>query len=222
MLRRILLSSVLLPLVAAGPVLLAQTTTQQHHPPETTNEYIKVLEDPGRDAWQLPDQVIENLGLHQGDEVADLGAGSGYFTVRLAREVGPGGKVYAVDIDPKMLDYIDRRAQEEKLDNIQTILADPDNPKLGSQSVDLIFICDVLHHIHDRDKYYPKLYRALRPSGRLVDIDFQKRKLPVGPPIEMKIDKKDCIKEIEAAGFHFEKEFNFLTYQYFLVFEPEE
>ncbi|MBZ5545936.1 MAG: class I SAM-dependent methyltransferase [Acidobacteriia bacterium] len=222
MLRRILLSCTLLSLVAAGPILVAQTATQQHHPPESTGEYIKALEDPGRDAWQQPDLVIENLGLHTGDEVADLGAGSGYFTVRLAREVGPSGKVYAVDIDRKMLDYIERRAQEEKLDNIQTILADPNDPKLGSQSVDLIFICDVLHHIQDRDKYYPKLYRALRPGGRLVNVDFQKRKLPLGPPLEMKIDKKDSIKEIEAAGFHFEKEFDFLKYQYFLVFAPEE
>jgi arsenite methyltransferase len=221
MLRRILLSSLLFPL-AAWQLLPAQTATQQHHPPQTTSEYIKALEDPGRDAWQQPDQVIQNLGLHQGDEVADLGAGSGYFTVRLAREVGPSGKVYAVDIDQKMLNYIDQRAQEEKLDNIQTILADPDDPKLGSQSVDLIFICDVLHHIHNRDKYYPKLYRALRMGGRLVDIDFQKHKLPVGPPVEMKIEKRDCIKEIEAAGFHFEKEFDLLKYQYFLVFEPEE
>jgi ubiquinone/menaquinone biosynthesis C-methylase UbiE len=160
--------------------------------------------------------------LHPGDEVADLGAGSGYFTIRLAREVGPAGKVYAVDIDPQMLDYIDRRAEEEKLDNVQTILADPDDPKLGSQSVDLIFICDVLHHFHDRAGYFPKLYRALRPGGRLVNIDFQKRKLPLGPPVEMKIEKKDCIKEFETAGFRFVREFDFLTYQYFLVFEPEE
>jgi arsenite methyltransferase len=221
MIRRVRVFSVFL-LLAAWQLLAAQTVNQQHHPPLNASEYIKVLEDPARDAWQQPDQVIENLGLHLGDEVADLGAGSGYFTIRLAREVGESGKVYAVDIDQMMLDYIDQRAQEEKLDNIQTILADPDDPKLGSHSVDLIFICDVLHHIHERDKYYPKLYRALRLGGRLVDIDFQKRKLPVGPPVEMKIDKKDCIKEIEAAGFHFEQEFDFLKYQYFLVFEPEE
>jgi arsenite methyltransferase len=222
MLCRMLLSLLLLPFVAAGQLIFAQTTTQEHHPPETTSEYIKALEDPGRDAWQQPDRVIASLELHLGDEVADLGAGSGYFTVRLAREVGASGKVYAVDIDPKMLDYIERRAEEEKLDNIQTILADPDDPKLGSQSVDLIFICDVLHHIPDRGKYYPKLYRALRPGGRLVNVDFQKRDLPLGPPLEMKIDKKDSIKEIEAAGFHFVKEFEFLKYQYFLLFEKEE
>jgi hypothetical protein len=80
----------------------------------------------------------------------------------------------------------------------------------------------VLHHISNRGEYYPKLFRALRLGGRLVNIDFQKRKLPVGPPEEMKIDKKDCIKEIEAGGFDFVKEFEFLKYQYFLLFEKEE
>jgi arsenite methyltransferase len=221
MLRRTLLLSILLSLVVAGVLLFAQVA-QPHHPPESASEYIKSPEDPQRDSWQQPDQVIESLDLRQGDEVADLGAGSGYFTLRLAREVGPSGKVYAVDVDQQMLDDIERRAEEEKLDNIQTILADPDDPKLGSQSVDLIFICDVLHHISHRGEYYPKLLRALRLGGRLVNIDFRKRQLPVGPPVEMKIDKKDCIKQFQAAGFAFVKQFDFLKYQYFLLFEKQE
>lgn len=198
---------------------LSGQVAHQHHPPESAEEYIKALEDPGRDEWQKPDLVVDSLGLKLGDEVADLGAGSGYFTIRLARVVGPAGKVYAVDVDPKLLEYIDRRAKEEQLENIQTILADPNDPKLGSNSVDLIFICDVLHHINDRAKYYPLLSRALRPSGRLVNIDFHKRKLPVGPPEEMKIDRKEVIKEVEPEGFNLAKEFDFLKYQYFLIFE---
>jgi arsenite methyltransferase len=199
-----------------------QVEHQEHHPPESTSSYIKVLEDPGREAWQQPDDVIYRLALKPDDEVADLGAGSGYFTLRLAREVGQGGRVYAVDINPEMLRYIEKRAEEEQLDNIQTVLADPDDPKLGSQSVDLIFICDVLHHISHRERYYPFLARALRLGGRLVDIDFYKRKLPVGPPVEMKIAKKDAIKEIEQAGFHLVHDYDFLKYQYFLVFERED
>ena len=191
----------------------------QHHPPQSAEEYIKALEDPSRDEWQKPDEVVDSLGLKLGDEVADLGAGSGYFTIRLAREVGATGKVYAVDLDPKLLEYIEKRAKEEQLENIQTILADPDDPKLGSNSVDLIFICDVLHHINDRAKYYPLLFRALRPSGRLVNVDFHKRKLPVGPPEEMKIDKKDMIKEAVGQGFQLARELEILKYQYFLVFE---
>jgi len=198
---------------------LSGQVAHQHHPPQSAEEYIKALEDPSRDEWQKPDEVVESLGLKLGDEVADLGAGSGYFTIRLAREVGATGKVYAVDLDPKLLEYIEKRAKEEQLENIQTILADPDDPKLGSNSVDLIFICDVLHHINDRAKYYPLLFRALRPSGRLVNVDFHKRKLPVGPPEEMKIDKKDMIKEAVGQGFQLARELEILKYQYFLVFE---
>jgi arsenite methyltransferase len=191
----------------------------QHHPPESASQYIKALEDPERETWQQPEAVIHSLGIKPGDDVADLGAGSGYFTVRLAEAVGPAGRVYAVDIDPQMLDYVERRAKEEQLENVQTILAEPNDPKLGSASVDLIFICDTLHHISNRDKYYPRLARALKSGGRLVNIDFEKRATPLGPPLEMRIAKRDVIKEIEAAGFRLIREFDFLKYQYFLVFE---
>ena len=205
-------------LVLRGLIASAQDAPQ-HRPPDSASEYIKALEDPGRDAWQQPETVVDNLGIRPGDDVADLGAGSGYFTIRLARAVAPGGRVYAVDVDPQMLEYIDRRAQEEQLDNIQTILADPHDPKLGSSSVDLIFVCNTLHHISDRAKYYPLLAQALKPSGRLVNIDFQKGKLPLGPSVEMKIAKKDVIQELAPSGFRLVKEFDFLKYQYFLVFE---
>jgi ubiquinone/menaquinone biosynthesis C-methylase UbiE len=211
------------PLLAAGLLLIgpaawAQTATQ-HHPPESASEYIRSLEDPKREEWQKPQEVIEKLELKPGQAVADLGAGSGYFTVRLARAVGPAGKVYAVDIDPEMLTYVERRAKEEKLENIETVLADPHDPKLAPASVDMIFICDTLHHISERGRYYPLLARALKPGGRLVNVDFQKRPLPFGPPLEMKIAKEAVIEEVKPAGFRLVKEFDFLEYQYFLVFE---
>jgi ubiquinone/menaquinone biosynthesis C-methylase UbiE len=200
-----------------GQRVVAQTA-HQHHPPESASEYIKVLEAPEREEWQQPERVIAALGLKPGDIVADLGAGSGYFAVRLARVVSPGGKVYAVDIDRQLLGYIERRAKEEHLKNIQPILADPHDPKLPPSSVDLIFICDTLHHISDRPRYYPFLARALKPGGRLVNIDFQKQPLPVGPPVEMKISKRAMIEEARPAGFHLLKEYDFLKYEYFLVF----
>lgn len=202
--------------------IAGQTAHQQHHPSQTSSAYIQALEDPSRAEWQQPEEVMARLDLKVGDEVADLGAGSGYFTLRMAREVGAIGRVYAVDTNPEMLEHIEKRAEEEELENIQTILADPDNPKLGSKSVDLIFICDVLHHVSNRDRYYPLLARALRTGGRLVNIDFHKRKLPVGPPVEMKITRKDVIKQVEAAGFRLVEDYNFLKYQYFLVFELAE
>jgi ubiquinone/menaquinone biosynthesis C-methylase UbiE len=199
--------------------LPAQVANQPHHPPESASAYIQALEDPGRDAWQKPQEVMEKLALKPGERVADLGAGSGYFTVRFARAVGPAGKVFAVDIDGEMLAYVERRAREEQLANIQTILAEPHDPKLPAASADLIFICDTLHHISKRADYYPLLARALKPGGRLVDIDFEKRDLPLGPPLAMKIAKPQVVKEVEPAGFRLIQEFDFLKYQYFLVFQ---
>lgn len=197
---------------------LAQVV-HEHHPPESAREYIKMLEDPARDEWQKPQEVIEKLGLKPGDIVADVGAGSGYFALRLARAVGPAGKVYAVDIDSQLLEYLARRAKDERLENIQTVLADPHDPKLSPSSLDMIFICNTLHHISQRSKYYRLLARALRPGGRLVNVDFHKRPLPVGPPVDMKIAKNALIKELMPAGFRAVKEFDFLKYQYFLVFQ---
>jgi ubiquinone/menaquinone biosynthesis C-methylase UbiE len=197
---------------------LAQTAHQEHHPPESTGAYIRALEDPNRSAWQKPAEVIRQLSLEPGEAVADIGAGSGYFTVRFARAVGPRGKVYAVDIDRGMLDHIERRAKEAHLGNIQLVLAEPHDPKLPAASVDVIFICDTLHHISDRATYYPFLARALRPGGRLVNIDFYKKPLPVGPPLAMKIAKEAMMAEATTAGFHVIKDFDFLPYQYFLIF----
>ena len=199
--------------------LVPAQVAHQHHPPESANEYIRALEDPGREEWQRPEEVVEKLGLKPGESVADIGSGSGYFTARLACAVGPAGKVYAVDIDRKMLEYIERRAKEEQLQNIQTVLADPHDPKLPPGSVDLIFICDTLHHIADRRDYYPLLARGLKPGGRLVNIDFHKQPLPIGPPVEMKIAKQAMIDEVKPSGFHLLEEYDFLKYLYFLIFE---
>ena len=208
-------------LVVARPLTLG-AQGQHDHPPQDTEAYIRLLEDPSREEWQQPDQVVYSLDLRPEDEVAEVGAGSGYFTIRLAKALGPSGRVYAVDVDKKMLDHIERRAEREKLENIQTILADGNDPRLGSESVDVIFICDTLHHIQNRKQYYPLLLRALRQGGRLVIVDFYKTKMPVGPPLDMRIEKKSCIKEAEAAGFRLSREFLFLKYQYFLIFEPKD
>jgi ubiquinone/menaquinone biosynthesis C-methylase UbiE len=202
----------------AGVLASAQVQHQEHHPPQNTSRYIQVLEDPSRDPWQQPEKVVATLSLKPGERVADLGAGPGYFTLRFARAVGPTGKVYGVDISREMLDYLEKQARSEHLTNIQPLLAEPHDPKLPPASVDMIFICDTLHHISDRATYFPLLMRALKPGGRLVNIDFYKRPLPVGPPVEMKIPQAEMIREAEAARFHLVQKYDFLRYQYFVIF----
>ncbi len=198
-------------LFAIAPLMLAQVQ-HQHHPPQSADEYAKVLEDPARDAWQKPNEVIAALKLRSDEVVADIGAGSGYYSRRLARHAA---KVYAVDIDAKLLEITARNGPA----NVQTVLATPDDPKLPDASVDTVFLCDVLHHISDRPAYFVKLRKALKPGGRIVNIDFYKKKLPIGPPESMKLSEAQVIADMLAAGFVKTESFPFLEYQYFQVFK---
>jgi len=201
--------------------VLLQHHQGAQHTFEDAGRWVQEFEDPSRDAWQKPDEVLGALALQQGDRVADIGAGSGYFTRRFARTVGESGIVYAVDIEPNMLQHIAQRAAEDGQTNIVPVLARPDSPMLAAGSVDVIFICDTIHHIENRSSYYQVLKRDLAPGGRLVIVDFLKQEdVPVGPPMEMKIAKGDLIAELVAAGFRLKYERDFLPYQYFVVFEP--
>jgi ubiquinone/menaquinone biosynthesis C-methylase UbiE len=192
-----------------------------NHATRSPEEWVRILENPERDGWQKPQQVVEALGLEPGAAVADIGAGSGYFSVRFASAVGPRGTVYAADIDAGLIEYLKQRAEKAGLENFKAVLGKPDDPLLAPASVDLVFICDVIHHIENRGPYYGKLAKALRPAGRLAIVDFYKRELPVGPPPAMKIAKTDLIAELAQAGFKLSQEFDFLPYQYFLIFEPK-
>lgn len=183
----------------------------QHHPPRSADEYAQVLESPERDVWQKPGEVITALALTGKEVVADLGAGSGYFTRRLAVRAKA---VLAVDIDAKLLEM--NRSSSPA--NVNAILATEIDPKLPPSSVDLIFICDVWHHIEHRLLYIAKLGAALRPGGRIVIIDFYKRPLPVGPPPEMKLDPTQVIAEFGASGFEVTRRHGFLPHQYFIEF----
>ena len=197
-------------LFALAAVALGQVP-DQHHPPSSA-EYAKVLEDPSRDAWQKPHDVVMALDLKTTDAVADIGAGTGYFARRFAMHAG---KVYAVDIDRKLLAIAGNHAPA----NLETILAAPDDPRLPSRSVDMIFFCDVVHHLEDRPAYYRKLAAVLRPGGRIVVIDFYKKPLPVGPPEPMKLSEEEVVADFEKAGFTLSKKLDTLPYQYFLFFE---
>ncbi|HET8578198.1 MAG TPA: class I SAM-dependent methyltransferase, partial [Methylomirabilota bacterium] len=130
-----------------------------------------------RDGWQQPELVIAALGVHPGDRVADLGSGSGYFTLRLARAVGPGGRVYAVDVDEEMNEYLRHRVAQAGLANVDVLLGRFDDPLLPDGGVDLVLVVDTYHHLKDRPAYFRKLQRDLAPGGRVAVIDFDGRKL---------------------------------------------
>jgi arsenite methyltransferase len=183
----------------------------QHHPPQSTDEYAKVLEDPTRDEWQKPHEVIMALKLKPSDVVADIGSGTGYFARRFALHAA---KVYAVDIDAGLLAISAKSAPP----NLTTVLSKPDDPVLAPSSVDVIFFCDVLHHVENRAAYFQHLKRALKPGGRIVTVDFYKKELPVGPPPEMKLAEDALIAEFQASGFKLSRRETFLPYQYFLEF----
>jgi len=181
-------------------------------------EYIPVLENPERVSRLKPDQVILLLHLKRGDIVADIGAGSGVFTRRLAEAVGPEGKVYAVDIDPDLLKYNRERIAEAHLKNVEFILGEYDNPKLAEGTVDLVFICDVLHHIEHRQAYLSRLHSCLKETGRLAIIDYNSNWPPGHEP--MKYSVGDLLDWAGKTGFRKSMEFNLISDAFFFVFKP--
>jgi arsenite methyltransferase len=200
---------------------IKRTEEELHHLHQDTPAYISFLEDPKRDAYQKPQQVIQALNLRQGEVVADIGAGSGYFSFRLAQHVGPTGRVYAVDVAPDMILHLNRKIRSTGVQNVVTILADANDPLLPDASVDRFFICDTWHHIEKQTQYLSLMKKMLKPGGQIVMIDFQKKELPVGPRVEMKIAREDLIRQMESEGFELIKEHTFLPYQYFLIFQQK-
>jgi arsenite methyltransferase len=180
--------------------------------------YIAMLENPQRDAEQKPDEVIAALDLKPGETLADIGAGSGYFSFRLARRVGDSGRVYAVDINSDMILFMNRNIRDKKIKNVTTILSAPDDPFLADASINRFFICNTWHHVQNRPRYMALMKKMLKPGGQVIILDYKKKQLPVGPPPEMKRAKKEVIAEMEAGGFKLAKDHDFLPYQYFLVF----
>jgi len=169
-----------------------------------------------RDSWQHPEKVIASLGIPPGAVVADLGSGGGYFTFRLAQTVGPKGKVYAVDVDEGLNRELSQRAQKEGFQNIEVILASAEDPRLPESGVDLIFTSNTYHHLRERTQYFANLKKYLRPGARIAIIDFNQegwlQSLGHYTPGEV------IKKELSAAGYRLEREFDFLPKQNFLIF----
>lgn len=180
--------------------------------------WVRAFEDPQRDEWQKPDKVVESLNIKNGDVIADIGAGTGYFTRRFAVATGPDGKALGLDIEKSMVHYMKEDARKLDLPNYEARVVKPDNPALDDNTVDIIFLCNTYHHIQNRVEYFRKASTSLKPGGRLVIVDFYKRELPYGPPPEHKLSRERVISELKQAGYRLQKTWDFLPYQYFLEF----
>ena len=216
-----LLGCALVQALAVGQDSQQRDMHEMHRLYQDPKAYIAMLDDPTRDAYQKPHEVITALNLKGGEVIADIGAGSGYFTFRFALHVGDTGRVYAVDVSPDMILHLNRRIRDLRATNVVTILSAPDDPLLTDASVDRFFICDTWHHIADHPRYLALMKKMLKPGGQVVMIDFKKAETPVGPPMEMRVDRGDLLKEMEANGYKLAAEHSFLSYQYFLVFSAK-
>jgi ubiquinone/menaquinone biosynthesis C-methylase UbiE len=194
----------------------AQTPHTHQHSFGGAEQWAHVFDDPKRDAWQKPHEVIQALELKPGAVVADVGAGTGYFSVRLANML-PQGRVYAVDLEPDMVKYLAERAKREKRDNMIAVAAAADDPRLPEKA-DLVLMVDVYHHVDEREGYFRKLRGSLKPGGRVAIIDFR-MDAREGPPRAARVPPQRVISELESAGYALVSEHAFLPDQYFLIFK---
>jgi ubiquinone/menaquinone biosynthesis C-methylase UbiE len=203
--------------VLAALPAIGQRHEGAHGNPADLDAYMARLLDSERNAWQKPDQVVSALRLRPGQVACDVGAGPGYFTLRLARGVGPRGLVYAVDVEPRILERLRERLAESGVRNVLPVLALADDPLLPDGAGDIVLVVDTYHHFPDRPAYLRRLARSLKPTGRLVNIDHHKRETPVGPPLAHRVSREAFLDEAARAGFRLVDEQGFLPHQYFLV-----
>jgi predicted methyltransferase len=205
--------------MTAGAAQPAHQVDNAQHGFSDVGRWGQILEGPERDKWQKPDEVLKHLNLKPGDVIADIGAGTGYFTRRFALAVGPNGRALGLEIESSMVEHMRREAQSLNLKNFEARLVKPDDPALEPRSIDVLFLSNVYHHISNRVRYFKNLLKSLKPNGRIVVVDFYRKPLPVGPQtLEHKVSEATIIKELGQAGYQLKRSLDFLPYQYFLEF----
>ena len=167
---------------------------------EDPAKWTAVFDSPDRDGWQKPQEIVKRLQLSPGSTVVDIGAGTGYLMPHLAAAVGDKGKVIAVDIEPKMVDYLTERAKKAKLTQVTAQLGLPTDPKLAPASVDKIVFLDTWHHVPSRIEYAQKLFAALKPGGTVYVVDFTMESSH-GPPKKHRLLPEAVFLELSIAGF---------------------
>ncbi len=195
----------------------AQSPHTHHHGFGDAQKWAQVFDDPKRDAWQKPHEVVQALAFRPDAVIADIGSGTGYFAVRFAH-MAPRGRVYGLDTEPAMVKYLAERARSEGVGNLRSVAAVPGDPKLPEKA-DLVVLVDVYHHIEGRERYFDQLRASLKPGGRVAVIDFRMES-PEGPPKAARIPPDQVKAELKRAGYALDHEHGFLPNQYFLVFRP--
>lgn len=199
------------------------TKEEKHHSSHSANEHMhqksveemaRAFESQERDAYQKPHVVLDYLGDIKGKMIMDIGAGSGYFSVKLAEQ---GAQVIAADISEEFQSILQKRIEENKVQNIALRKIPYDSPSLTKNEVDIVLIVNTYHHIEKRSEYFTKVKAGTKPSGELVLIDFFKTEVPVGPPVKHKIAIDQVIAELKEAGYsRFEVNVDLLPYQYII------
>jgi arsenite methyltransferase len=215
--REVILVGAVILLVVTSPS--AQTQQQGGHPGRLfPPSDLGLLDAPDRDLWQRPDQIMDALGIADGSVVADIGAGSGWFTIRLARRVGPQGLVYAEDVQKEMINAITRRVGREGLANVRPVLGLKNDPNLPPRSFDAVLVVDAYHEIENRVAMLASLAGALKPQGRIGVVDFKLDGTGPGPSPEERVSPDVVVKDAAQAGLRLIRQEPFLPYQYFLIF----
>jgi ubiquinone/menaquinone biosynthesis C-methylase UbiE len=205
--------------VAILAVALAmETSAAAQHARLFRPEDLGELEPPDREEWQQPIRVMDTLGIGDGSVVADLGAGSGWFTIRLASRVGPNGKVFAEDIQRPMIQAINVRVESLGIKNVHTLLGIASDPRLP-EPVDAVLIVDAYHEMEQPVALLRNVVQRLKPAGRVGIVNFTKEGGGPGPPMNERVDPERVIADAQAAGLKLRSRETFLKYQYLLIFE---
>ena len=215
--REVILVGIIVSTLSLAPH--AQNQQQGGHPGRLfPPSDLGLLDAPDRDLWQRPDQIMDAMGIADASVVADIGAGSGWFTIRLARRVGPQGKVYAEDVQKEMIAAIRRRVTREGLANVEAVLGLNNDPRLPANALDAILVVDAYHEVENRVAMLASLARALKPQGRIGVVDFKLDGTGPGPSPDERVSPDAVVKDAAEAGLRLIRQEPFLQYQYFLIF----
>ena len=187
-----------------------QTANEYMHK-SSTKDLIQRFESPERDAYQKPKKVLKYLGDIKDKKIMDIGAGSGYFSIKLAEK---GADVIAADVSDEFQKALKQRIEDNNIENIELRKIPFDSPNLKDEEVDMVLIVNTYHHIENRVDYFSKVKKGLKPNGELIVIDFFKKEIPVGPPVNHKIDLETVKKELKKAGYTLDVDIDLLSYQF--------